>query len=821
MDISKEKFKEDFINKLTTMHAKSLEQASILDKYSALGSLIRDYVAEKWVKTNHKYYEQGEKQVYYFSIEFLLGRLLGNNLVSIGLEELCEEALKELGITLKELKSVEPDAGLGNGGLGRLAACFLDSMASQGIPGHGCGIRYKYGLFEQKIVNGYQVELPENWLREGNVWEIRRSDKAVEVKFGGNVWTEQKDGSLVFHHDNYEPVLAVPYDTPIIGYKNNTVNTLRLWSAETPVKDFDLSSFSRGDYLKAVEQKYSVESISQVLYPDDSYHEGRVLRLKQQYFFVSAGIQSIVRNFKAAGHNIHDFDEKVAIHINDTHPAVAVPELMRILMDVEGLDWDEAWRITTNTISYTNHTIMAEALEKWPIDMFKGLLPRIFLIVEEINERFCKELWNRYNGDWDRIGKMAIIGDGYVRMAHLAIVGSHSVNGVAKIHTEILKKQELADFYNFQPYKFNNKTNGITHRRWLRKANPKLSQLVKATIGPEWIRHPTELIRLLKYADDPVFQEKVHQIKHENKQHLSAIIKDKYDINIDPNSIFDVHIKRLHAYKRQILNVLNIMNLYNRLLDNPDLDIVPRTFIFGAKAAPGYYLAKQTIKLINTLAHKINNDKRIKDKIKVVFMEDYKVSLAERIIPAADVSEQISTTTKEASGTGNMKLMMNGAITIATLDGANIEIRDEVGDDNIVIFGLTEMEVIDYYRHGGYNSVDLYKNDPRLTRILDQLLNGFLLDNNVEFLSIYNALLLHNDEYFVLKDFDSYVKAQNNIDQLYRDKQKWMRMAIHNIAHSGIFSSDRTIMEYASGIWGVRNVPVDKYNVRIEKARVE
>lgn len=817
MNISKEKFKEDFINKLTTMHAKSLEQASLTDKYSALGSLIRDYIADKWVQTNDKYLESGEKQVYYFSIEFLLGRLLGNNLVNLGLEKLCEEALAELGISLKDIKSAEPDAGLGNGGLGRLAACFLDSMASQSIPGHGCGIRYKYGLFEQKIVNGYQVELPENWLREGNVWEIRKSDKAVEVRFGGDVWSEEVDGKLVFHHENYEPVLAVPYDTPIIGYKNNTVNTLRLWSAETPLKDFDLSSFSRGDYLKAVEHKYSVESISQVLYPDDSYHEGRVLRLKQQYFFVSAGLQSIVRRYRLGGHSIKDFDEKVAIHINDTHPAVAVPELMRILMDEEGLGWDEAWKITTNTISYTNHTIMAEALEKWPIDMFKSLLPRIFMIVEEINERFCKELWSRYPGDWDRIRRMAITGEGYVRMAHLAIVGSHSVNGVAKLHTEILKKQELADFYYNEPYKFNNKTNGITHRRWLRKANPKLTQLIRDTIGYEWIRHPNELIRLLKYADDPVFQEKAFEVKRQNKLRLADIVKERYNIILDTNSIFDVQVKRLHAYKRQILNVLHIMDMYNRLLDNPDLDIVPRTFIFGAKAAPGYYLAKQTIKLITTLADKVNNDKTIKDKLKIVFMEDYKVSLAEKIIPAADVSEQISTTTKEASGTGNMKLMMNGAITVATLDGANIEIRDEVGDDNIIIFGLNEKEVIDYYRSGGYNSIEIYKSDARLTRILDQLINGFLLPNHVEFMNIYNSLLLHNDEYFVLKDFDSYVDAHKKVDELYRDRRKWMSMSIHNIAHSGVFSSDRTIMEYATGIWGVRSIPVDKYNVRIEK----
>lgn len=806
MKISKEKFKKDYLNKLMTMHAKTFEDASLNDRYSALGSLIRDYAAPYWVKTNEKYAEKGEKQVYYFSIEFLLGKLLGNNLVNMGLEKTCEEVLQELGMTLPELKSAEPDAGLGNGGLGRLAACFLDSMASMAIPGHGCGIRYKYGLFEQKIIDGYQVELPDNWLREGNVWEIRKANKAVEVKFGGNVRVESDNGRLSFHHENYETVLAVPYDTPIIGYRNDTVNTLRLWSAESPEKDFDLSSFSKGDYLKAVEHKYSVESISQVLYPDDSYEEGRKLRLKQQYFFVSAGLQSIMRSFKSGGSPITDFDEKVAIHINDTHPAIAVPELMRILIDEEGIDWDLAWKITTSTISYTNHTILSEALEKWPVEMFKSMLPRIYMIIEEINERFCRDLWNRYPGDWDRISQMAIIADGYVKMAHLAIVGSHSVNGVAKIHTEILKKQELADFYNFYPYKFNNKTNGITHRRWLLKSNPKLAALIRETIGDGWTRYPTELINILKYKDDPGFQQKISEIKQNNKQELAKIIMDKYSISVDTNSIFDVQIKRLHAYKRQLLNVFHIMDLYDRLRENPDLDIVPRTFIFGAKAAPGYQLAKQEIKLINTLADKVNNDRTIRNKIKVVFMEDYKVSLAEKIIPAADVSEQISTTTKEASGTGNMKLMMNGAITVATLDGANIEIRDVVGDDNIIIFGMNEREVLDYYRSGTYSAIELYNSDSRIKKVVDQLINGFFPVSSIEFMSIYNHLLMYNDEYFVLKDFDSYLKAHDRVDKLYRERDKWLGMSITNIAHSGVFSSDRTISEYATGIWGVRNV---------------
>jgi len=806
MAVSKDKFKEDFLKKLKTMYAKGFEEASNSERYSALGSLVRDYAAEDWVKTKEEYRSKNVKQVYYLSIEFLLGRLMGNNLINLGLEKVCEDVLKELGCTLKEIEPAEPDAGLGNGGLGRLAACFLDSMASTGIPGHGCGIRYKYGLFQQKIVDGYQVELPENWLREGNVWEMRKADKAVEVRFGGDITTGYENKKLEFIHENYDTVLAVPYDTPIIGYENGTVNTLRLWSAENPEKDFDLSSFSKGEYLKAVENKYSVESISQVLYPDDSYEEGRKLRLKQQYFFVSASLQTIIRDFKLTNKNIKDFDEKVAIHINDTHPAVAIPELMRILMDEEGIDWDNAWKITTNTISYTNHTILSEAMEKWPIDMFKPMLPRIYMIIEEINERLCRDLWNRYPGQWEKISRMAITADGYVKMAHLAIVGSHSVNGVAKIHTEILKKQELVDFYHFYPYKFNNKTNGITHRRWLLKSNPELAQLLWETIGDSWTKHPADLIKLMKYQDDAAVQERVRQIKHNNKLELAKIIKQKCSIDVDPDSIFDVHIKRLHAYKRQLLNVLHIMYLYNSLKENPKLDIIPRTFIFGAKAAPGYQLAKQEIKLINTLADKINNDRTIDNKLKVVFMEDYKVSLAEKIIPAAEVSEQISTTTKEASGTGNMKLMMNGAITVATLDGANVEIRDEVGDENIIIFGMTEREVLDYYRNGGYSAIEIYNSDSRIKTVVDQLINGFFPVSRIEFLNIHNHLLLQNDEYFVLKDFNKYAEAHKWVDELYRQKSRWTRMSIANIAHSGIFSSDRTILEYATGIWDAKEV---------------
>lgn len=808
MKLTREKFKEDYIKKLELERAKSIEEASDWDKYYALGCLVKDYVAENWVMTNKKYVRNKEKQVYYFSMEFLIGKLLISNLINLGIKDICQSGLRDLGIDIAKIEEVEKDPGLGNGGLGRLAACFLDSIASIGIPGHGCGIRYKYGLFEQKIIDGYQVEFPDKWLQNENVWEIRRTSKAVLVKFGGEIRSINENGRLRFFHENYESILAVPYDTPIAGYENNTVNTLRLWSAEAQKQEFDYSSFSRGEYLKAFEHKHSVESISQILYPNDSFEEGRILRLKQEYFLVSAGIQSIIRTYKKLLRPIEDFAKHIAIHINDTHPALAIPELMRILMDEEGLGWDEAWRITTKTISYTNHTIMAEASEKWNVDMFKVLLPRIYMIINEINERFCRELWDiKYAGNFDKISEMAIIANGQIRMAHLAIVASHSVNGVAKLHTEILKKQEFTDFYKIYPSKFNNKTNGITHRRWLLKCNPQLANLINETIGEIWITLPMKLRRLLKLRKDPGFQEKIYQIKQNNKIRLANMIKEKCLINVDPNSIFDIQAKRFHEYKRQKLNILHIMHLYNRLIENPDLDIVPRTFIFAGKAAPGYYIAKQTIKLINTLAEKINNDKRIKDKLKVVFMENYGVNLAEYIVPAANVSEQLSTTTKEASGTGNMKFMMNGGITVATLDGANVEIRNVVGDENIVIFGLKEKEVFELYSNGTYNSVDLYNEDIRLKTILDQLVNGFFPVRQDEFLIIYDSLLRHNDEYFVLKDFNSYVKAQEKIDRLYRDKGKWSEMSIMNIGSSGIFSSDRTIYEYASRVWNVRLFP--------------
>lgn len=800
----KDSFKKTFLEKLQTTQGENLDGASPMNIYLALGNLIRDYINQKRVETNVHYRLINTKEVYYFSMEFLLGRMLEKNLLNLGLLDICQESLEELGVNFKEVVEMEPDAGLGNGGLGRLAACFLDSLASLDLPGHGCSIRYRYGLFEQKIVDGYQVELPDNWLKEGNVWEVRRADKAVEVKFGGHIRIEEKEGKTEFIHEDYFSVLAVPYDTPIIGYQSDTVNTLRLWRAETVQPEFDLSLFNHGEYVKAMEYKYGVEAISQVLYPDDQHPEGLILRLKQQYFFVSAGIQSILRTFKKKNDAIYDLHNKVAIHINDTHPALAVPELMRILLDEMELSWDEAWHITTNTISYTNHTILAEALEKWPIELFKSLLPRIYMIVEEINRRFCLELSNKYPGNSELVRNMAIIADGYVKMAHLAVVGSYSVNGVAQIHTEILKKQEMKNFYNYYPYKFSNKTNGITHRRWLLKANPLLADLINETIGDSWIKNPTHLKELINYSLDSSFQDRVEQIKLTNKERLTKLIKAKYSLNLDLNSIFDVQVKRLHAYKRQLLNILHIMDLYNRLRENPNLDMVPRTFIFGAKASPSYHLAKVIIKLISTVAFVINNDPSVKDKIKIVFLENYRVSLAEMIFPASDISEQISCAGKEASGTGNMKFMMNGALTLGTLDGANIEIKDQVGDDNIFIFGLTPEEVTNYYTQGGYHSWDLYHSNHRIQTVLDQLINGFLPVNREEFRVIYDHLLKNNDEYFVLKDFDSYSQAQERVNNAFLNRENWLEMSIKNIASSGIFSSDRTISEYATGIWQVK-----------------
>ncbi len=807
---NKEQFKELFRAKFASLHGKGIKNGTNLEKYQALASLVRDEIAADWIATKQRFDQQNKKQVYYFSIEFLLGRMLGTNLINTGLRDIAAEGLRDLGIDLQELEEQEADAGLGNGGLGRLGADFLDSMASLGIPGHGCGIRYKYGLFKQKIVDGYQVELPDDWLKNGNAWEIRKSEKAVEVRFGGHVRIDYVNGELVFYHEDYETVLAVPYDIPIIGYRNNVINTLRLWSAEAVHKDFDLSFFNRGEYLKAVEYKNSVEAITQVLYPDDSTRSGKILRLKQQYFFVSAGLQSIIRRYKKKHGSLEGLQDKIAIHINDTHPALCIPELMRILMDEEGLGWDAAWEITSKVISYTNHTILPEALEVWPIDLFQPLLPRIYLIVEEINRRLIQQVLEKYQGNWQKAQEMAVISNGYVRMANLSVVGSHRVNGVSEVHSGILQNHLMKNFHQFYPWKFCNKTNGISHRRFLIKANPGLAGLISRTIGNGWLKDPVALEKLSAYADDRAFQEEIARVKRQNKEALAKCIHEKFEIVVDPDSIFDVQIKRIHAYKRQMLNVLQIMDLYNRLSADPNLDIVPRTFIFAGKAAPGYYLAKKIIKLINTLAAKVNADPAVRDKLKVVFLENYNVTLAERIIPAADVSEQISTASKEASGTGNMKFMMNGAITLATLDGANIEICEAVGSENIVIFGLRVAEVLDYYQRGGYNAWEEYQHDPRLTLVLEQLLNGFFPDSKDEFRDIYNSLLYDNDEFFVLKDFASYVEAQEKINGLYRQKDVWNRMCIHNIAKSGRFYSDRTIREYAQDIWHVPTGGWDK-----------
>lgn len=799
--ISVNQFKEDYLKKLATKSGKPVEETSNWDKYHALSSLTREYLTKQWIETNERYNEREVKQVYYFSMEFLTGRFLLRNLQCLDMTEVVKEGLESLDFDLNEIAKVEQDQGLGNGGLGRLAACFLDSMAALSIPGHGCGIRYKYGLFEQKIVDGYQVEFPDKWLKNRNVWEIKKADRAVEVHFNGNIRMENRNGHTEFVHENYNTVIAVPYDTPVVGYRNDTVNTLRLWSAESARRDFDFQTFSSGEYSEAFKQKYDVESISQVLYPNDSYDEGKLLRLKQEYFFVSAGIQGILNTFKRAERNLEELNEYIAIHINDTHPSLAIPEMMRLLMDREGMGWDEAWAITTKVMSYTNHTIMSEALEQWSVDMFKQLLPRIYMIVQEINRRFCNSL-KVMDYSEEKIRRMSIINDGMIRMAYLAIVGSHSVNGVAKLHTEILKHRELKDFYELDAGKFNNKTNGITHRRWLLNANTDLAKLLDEIIGKHWLSDPIELRKLLKYQDDDDVLDQIDVVKQKNKDRLAAYIQKELNIKIDTKSIYDVQAKRLHEYKRQTLNVLHIMHLYNCLLDNPDLDIPSRTFIFAAKAAPSYHMAKQTIKLIHSVGRRINNDPRINNKLKVVFLPNYGVSLAEILIPAADVSEQISTTTKEASGTGNMKFMMNGAVTIATKDGANIEILGEVGEKNIVIFGLTDEEVYSYYNEKNYNSYACYDNDLRIKKVLDQLVDGTYHENLDEF-RIIRESLLYNDEFFVLKDFDSYVAAQDRIGKLYVNRDKWLRMCTANIACSGTFSSDRTIQEYATGIWEV------------------
>lgn len=802
----KEEFKRLYEEKMQVLVGKTMEESSNYDKYVTMASIVRELINKRMAQSNDKYMQKNVKQVFYFSLEFLMGRLLDLYLVYFGIKDVCREGLEELGIDLDRLELEEPESGLGNGGLGRLAACFLDSMASLGIPGHGCGIRYKYGLFNQKIVEGYQVELPDNWLKNNNLWEIKKNEKTVEVRFYGDVRMEEIEGRIKFFHENYEPVLAVPYDVPILGYEGNGVNTLRLWSAEPVMMEFDFHSFNSGNYTKALEYKNNVEAISEVLYPDDSSYQNRVLRLKQEYFMVSAGIQSIVRRFKKSNNSLLNFHEKVAIHINDTHPALAVPELMRILIDEEDMDWDKAWNITTKTISYTNHTIMPEALEKWPVEIVSNLLPRIYGIINEINERYCRELWEKYPDQWKLIEDMAIIAQGYVKMAHMAVVGSYSVNGVAEVHTDILKKNLLKNFCDDAPGKFNNKTNGITHRRWMIKANPYLTNVITEAIGDGWKYAPSELINLkIKSLDeDAAFQEKFHESKLRSKEALAKYVKNTYSITLDTNSIFDVQVKRIHAYKRQLLNALHILHLYTTLKDNPLMNFVPRTFIFAGKAAPSYYYAKKVIKLINTIADTINRDISVSDKMKVVFMENYSVSMAEMIFPASDISQQISTASKEASGTGNMKFMLNGAVTIGTLDGANIEIGHEVGEDNIITFGLTVEQVLNYYQYGGYNSHNYYEGDDRIRRVVDQLCSGLLSYNTSEFIDIRKSLLDNNDEYFVLADFDAFDKARSKAEMLYSDRKKWLKMAINNLANAGKFGSDETVLKYANEIWKVQ-----------------
>ncbi|MEJ6952350.1 glycogen/starch/alpha-glucan phosphorylase [Natronospora cellulosivora (SeqCode)] len=799
----KNDIKEIFLKKLRDTVGKNLEEATNKDAFIVLSLMLKEYISSSWIKTNHNYHQGGTKQLYYFSIEFLIGKLLYSNLLSLGVLESCQESLKELGFELEDICKVEVEAGLGNGGLGRLAACFLDSLASLQLPGHGCGLRYQYGLFKQKIIDGHQVEMPDYWLKDGYIWENKR-DISFEVKFGGEVDVIEDGSRLIFKHKNCEVVKGVPYDIAILGYHNRTVNTLRLWSAEVSDELVSNINDSTDDRRALLDYKRKVEAITEFLYPDDSNYEGRLLRLKQQYFLCSAALQSILRTFEQNNFDYQELPDTIALHINDTHPAILIPELMRILMDEKGLGWNEAWDLTTRTVSFTNHTLMVEALEKWPVDMMKGLLPRIFMIINEINERFCRELWEVYPGNFEKIEKMAIIADGQIKMAHLAVVGSHSVNGVAELHSKILKEKELNDFHIFYPGKFNNKTNGITHRRWLVQSNPDLAELVTETLGHSWVYNPVQLQDLIKYQDDSAFQERIAEIKDKNKLKLSKIIKELTDISVDTDSLFDIHVKRIHGYKRQLLNVFHIIYLYNNLKKNPKFIFRPRTFIFGGRAAASYYHAKKIIKLINSVANLINNDSDINHLLKVVFIPNYSVSLAEKIIPAADISEQISTASMEASGTGNMKFMMNGALTVGTLDGANIEILDLVGKDNMFVFGLTADQVLGYYQNGGYSAHEMIEKDQRINLIMNQLYNpGLLFDSRDPFDDIYHSILNTNDQFFILKDFNDYVRIQEKIGEEYQDKKSWFKKTIINIANSGQFSSDRTIVEYADDIWGI------------------
>ncbi len=813
---NKETFKKQVKENVKALFRKTLEEANEQQKYQAVAYTVKDTIIDNWLETQKAYEKQDPKTVYYLSMEFLMGRALGNAMINLKEYKEISEALDEMGIDINVIEDQERDPALGNGGLGRLAACFLDSLATLGYSAYGCGIRYRYGMFRQQIRDGFQVEAPDNWLKDGYPFELRRPEYAKIVKFGGNVAvTVDEKGENHFSQENYQSVQAIPYDLPIPGYGNGVVNTLRIWDAQ-PVECFQLDSFDKGDYRLAVEQENLARNICEVLYPNDNHYAGKELRLKQQYFFVSASIQEAVDKYMRKHDDIKKLYEKVTFQMNDTHPTLTVPELMRILMDEYNLGWEDAWSVTTKTVAYTNHTIMSEALEKWPIELFSNLLPRIYQIVEEINRRFCLLIEASHPGNVDKIRKMAIIYDGQVKMAHMAICASYSVNGVAKLHTEILKNQELRDFYELMPDKFNNKTNGITQRRFLLHANPLLADWVTAHVGDEWITDLTVLRHLKVYADDKKAQHEFMNIKYQNKVRLAKYILDHNGIEVDPRSIFDVQVKRLHEYKRQLMNILHIMYLYNELKEHPDMDFVPRTFIFGAKAAAGYKNAKLTIKLINSVADVINNDGSIGGKIKVVFIEDYCVSNAELIVAAADVSEQISTASKEASGTGNMKFMLNGAVTIGTMDGANVEMYEEVGKENIFIFGLSSDEVINYEQNGGYDPNVIFNNDANIRKVLMQLVNGTYSANDTElFRDLYNSLLntqctAKADTYFILKDFESYAETQKLIGEAYKDTKRWNKMAIMNVSCAGKFSSDRTIQEYVDDIWHLDKVTVKK-----------
>ena len=812
---NKDAFKKSVSDNVKNLYRKTLTEASRQEIFQAVSYTVKDVIIDQWIATQHVLDRDDPKILYYMSMEFLMGRALGNNLINLTCYNEVKEALAEMGVDLNLIEDEEPDPALGNGGLGRLAACFMESLATLGYPAYGCGIRYHYGMFRQKIKDGFQIEEPDDWLKNGYPFELKRPEHSYEVKFGGYVSARTDEtGRTRFVHENYQSVMAIPYDMPIIGYNNNVVNTLMIWDAE-PKQSFELDAFDKGDYKKAVEQQNLARNLVEVLYPNDNHIAGKELRLKQQYFFVSASLQRAVDRFKKNHADISMLPEKVAIQMNDTHPTVAVAELMRILLDDEGLSWDEAWNITTRTCAYTNHTIMAEALEKWPIEIFSRLLPRIYQIVEEINRRFILKIQEEFPNDGDKIRKMAIIYDGQVKMAHLAIAASYSVNGVARLHTEILKKRELNDFYQMFPQKFNNKTNGITQRRFLMHGNPLLASWVTEHIGTDWITNLSYMSKLAIYADDEKMQQEFMNIKYQNKLRLAKYIQQHNGVEVDPRSIFDVQVKRLHEYKRQLLNILHVMYLYNELKEHPDMEFIPRTFIFGAKAAAGYRNAKLTIKLINSVADVINNDKSIDGKIKVVFIEDYKVSNAELIFAAADVSEQISTASKEASGTGNMKFMLNGALTLGTMDGANVEIAEEVGKDNIFIFGMSADEVIAHEKKRDYDPMQIFNQDQDVRKVLMQLINGMYSPNDPElFRDLYNSLLntqctQYADTYFILADFRSYVEAQKRVMEAYKDEKNWAKSAILNVAHSGKFSSDRTIQEYVDDIWHLNRIKVD------------